>query len=724
MSKQKDIVIEVVVPHEWQDYYEKWERVDTYTDQKMTLQYISNLLTGVDTITSSSTLSVKLPRTVHNESIFDLATRPQYPSSMTHRKMKCRVYINGIDMMKEAYFYLLDSDSDNYQVCIVFGLLTNYGSWIDAGKTLKELADQGQSIEWDWRAAFYDIYVPAGSTHDVSQYPPIWYGDDANINTYTPQNGLGRLMHYGIYTPGFERNDNLVNYANVHPFVTMREIWERIISENNLNFVLPNSVLIDMENLAVVLTSVKGNAAQGNPNVDNSAATTRPQTIRLSSALSFGWNIICSTVGECWQNGNPYNVKGKVFAKGDANSVELHVNMLLADNSSFYWHGSTHKGSYILNEEGHLDYLDLCVYLYATQQTVRLTPTYTALGLLWQGTINIPCFSIFGIVHEGDAIADVWIDNDGRICNYLQGSFNNYWMVNRPGWDALFSWSACALSVVYYTGSRIYPHPRFRCFPNLPDMKQLDFVKMVCQLYCLFPVVNSGDDEQIDFVFFDTLQEAVFKAVDWSDKLLEYNRDVPKKISFRAGDYARKNIIQYTEDENDYVSDDIRTGSLGVDDQTLDHEKDLITYPLAASDGDNIEQYNIKTETNNETDPPTVTYEAEFIECVHRLMRVIEWYNYANKKVTRLSFTNLSVPYIISTYYASYQAAILKPRIITEHIRLNELEMRDIDFRIPVYLSKYGRYFAVKQIQWTVGDEYAEVELLLLGAINQQIVNT
>jgi hypothetical protein len=104
-------------------------------------------------------------------------------------------------------------------------------------------------------------------------------------------------------------------------------------------------------------------------------------------------------------------------------------------------------------------------------------------------------------------------------------------------------------------------------------------------------------------------------------------------------------------------------------------------------------------------------------------MRVTEWYDPEHKKVTRLGFVNLSVPYIISTYYATYQAAIMQQRIITEHIRLNELEMRDVDFTHPVYLSKYGRYFAIKQIQWTVGDDYAEVELLLLGAANQQIIN-
>ena len=94
-------------------------------------------------------------------------------------------------------------------------------------------------------------------------------------------------------------------------------------------------------------------------------------------------------------------------------------------------------------------------------------------------------------------------------------------------------------------------------------------------------------------------------------------------------------------------------------------------------------------------------------------MRIVEW--------TRLSdcanvakFQDLDAEYLLATYYSTYQATIAKPRIITEHIRLNELEMRDIDFTRPVYLRKYGRFYAIKQIQWTVGDDYAECELLQL----------
>lgn len=708
MKNEISIYVKTTLPHTPADI-ESWHLLDT-DKVSFTIDYVSNILSDIGSISSSRTYTVSLPRTVNNDKVLDLAVVPQYESRSRYKYLPCKCYVNDIDMTGDAYLYLLDSDAAHYQCCIVFGLLQYYRDWLDAGKTLKELDDLGQAVPWDWRAAFYDIYVPAGSTHDTQQYPPVWYGDDPNIDTYTPQNGLGRLMHYGIYIPGFDRTDNLVNYANVHPFVTVREIWERIISENNLNFLMPEDVLHDMEDLAIVLTTVSGNAVQGNPNADNNVATDHPDTVRLSAALKFGWNIICSTIGDCYQNGNAYNsTKGKILYKGDSGAVDLVISMLLEDTSSFSYNGGHQSASYILDDVGHMEYLNLCVYVYATQQTITLTPTYTPIGILWQGTLHIPCWNAV----EGDAIADIWIDNDGMICNYCEGAFNAYWMLGRDEWDRLFRWAMCSVGVQYYTGTYIYPHKAFRCFPNLPDMSQLDFVKMVCQLYGLFPVVNSAVSDQVDFVPFDTLVECIPKAYDWSSRLLEEDTDAPNKIAFRLGDFARHNIIAYKEDVKDPVSDDVRMGSLNVDDLTLDREKELFTFPLAATEDNFIYQYNIKTVTDD-SDPPIVTYEAEFIECVHRLMRVISWYNYANKTVTRLSFAGLTVPQIIEKYYTTYQTYIRQPRLITERVRMMETELNSIDMRVPVYLAKYGRYFAIKDIKWTVGNDYAECELLML----------
>lgn len=697
-----DIELQVQV-QQHVDITPQWYPLDIGNGNTLTLDYVSNLLSDLSQINSSRSFTVKLPRTRRNDAAFDLAVVPQHESQRPYRYLPCRVFVDGIDVAGEAFMYLVGSEAATYNAVIVFGLMQEYKAWTDAGKGLKELQDSGQSVIWNWQAAYIFTPLP-GSVHSIYDYPPIWFGDDANVNTYTPANGLGRLMYYGIYNPGFERTDTLVDYANVHPFVTVRELLERIISENSLNFILPSSVLLDMENLAIVLTSVSGNTAQGKPNVDNNAATGHPYTIRLSSALKFGWNIICTTIGDCFQNGNPYGVKGKILHKGDADAVDLIITMLLTDKSSFPYNGGHQSASYIINAAGHMEYFNLCVYVYATQQTITLTPTYTAIGIRWQGAIRIPCWD----AHEGDAIADIWIDNDIGICTYCEGAFNDYWMHGRDTWDGLFTWSACSVGVRYYTDSIIYPHPNFRCFSNLPDIKQLDFVKMVCHLYGLFPCQR---ENAVDFVQIEDLEANKAYAYNWSDYLLEDDPDAPHHTDWHMTDLARRNRVSYKEDEKDIVIDE---AFLTVDDDTLDRDGDFFTIPLAATYDDMIDQYSITPEYDDSTNPPTLTgYKAEFTECEHRLMRVVEWYN-GEKNVTRLAFQNLSSAQIIAERYGAYQSYVNQPRIVTERLRVPLADMRTLDYSKPVFLSKYGKHFAIIDIKWTVTQDTCEVKFLML----------
>ena len=678
-----------------------WYTLDIGSGNTLTLDYVSNLLSDVSKITSSRSFTVKLPRTRRNDTVLDLAVVPQHQSQRPYRYLPCRVYVDGIDVSGEASMYLVSAEASTYNAVIVFGLMQQYKAWVDAGRTLKELEDSGQSIIWNWRAA-YTFVPPSGSTHDTGQYPPIWYGDDPNVQTYTPANGLGKLMYYGIYTPGFDRSDKSVDAANIHPFVTVRELWERIVNENGLNFRLPNWVELDMENLAVVLTKVSGNSTQGTPNADNNSGIgTNPDTIRLSAALAFGWNIMCTTVGNCYKNGNA-TTKSKILYKGDGDSVSLQITLLLADSSSFPYNGSNRSASFILNDVGHMEYLDLCVYVYATQQTIRLTPTYTNIGILWQGTVNVPCLNAV----EGDAVADIWIDNDIRMLSYLPGAFDTYWMLGRDDWDRLFRFSQCSIGVTYYTGSFIYPHPVFRCFPNLPDIKQLDFVKMVCNLYGLFPCQTPSG---IDFIEIDKLEDNKPDAYDWSRYLLDDDPDAPHHTDWHMTDLARRNRVSYKEDEKDLVIDE---AFLTVDDDTLDREKDLFTIPLAASDGDYIDQYDLTPLYDDSVDPPAlIGYEAEFNECVHRLMRVVQWYPY---KLTVLAFQGLSAEQIIAERYASYQAYVNQPRIVTERLRVPLADLRTLDYSRPVFLDKYGRHFAIIDIKWTVTQDTCEAKLLML----------
>lgn len=698
MRHETELRVQVQRPN---DSVPQWYQLDIGSGNTLTLDYVSNLLSDVSKITSSRSFTVKLPRTRRNDTVLDLAVVPQHQSERPYRYLPCRVYVDGIDVAGEASMYLVSAEASTYNAVIVFGLMQQYKAWVDAGRTLKELEDSGQSIIWNWRAA-YTFVPPPGSTHDTVQYPPIWYGNDQNVPTYTPANGLGKLMYYGIYTPGFDRSDKSVDAANIHPFVTVRELWERIVNENGLNFRLPNWVELDMENLAVVLTKVSGNSTQGTPNADNNTGIgTNPDTIRLSAALAFGWNIMCTTVGNCYHNGNA-TTKSKILYKGDGDSVLLNISLLLEDSSSFPYNGSNRSASYILDSEGHMEYLDLCVYVYATQQTIRLTPTYTNIGILWQGTVNVPCLNAV----EGDAVADIWIENDIRMLSYLPGAFDTYWMLGRDDWDRLFSFSQCSIGVTYYTGSFIYPHPVFRCFPNLPDIKQLDFVKMVCNLYGLFPCQTPSG---IDFIEIDKLEDNKPDAYDWSRYLLDDDPDAPHHTDWHMTDLARRNRVSYKEDEKDLVIDE---AFLTVDDETLDREKDLFTIPLAASDGDYIDQYDLTPLYDDSVDPPAlIGYEAEFNECVHRLMRVVQWYPY---KLTVLAFQGLSAEQIIAERYASYQAYVNQPRIVTERLRVPLADLRTLDYSRPVFLDKYGRHFAIIDIKWTVTQDTCEAKLLML----------
>lgn len=45
--------------------------------------------------------------------------------------------------------------------------------------------------------------------------------------------------------------------------------------------------------------------------------------------------------------------------------------------------------------------------------------------------------------------------------------------------------------------------------------------------------------------------------------------------------------------------------------------------------------------------------------------------------------------------YSYLQQILSTPIIITETLNLNEFDLRDIDYSVPVYLNKYNSYFAI-----------------------------
>lgn len=690
MSREIELLVNVQRPN---DPEPQWYPLDIGSGNTLTLDYVSNLLSDVSKITSSRSFTVKLPRTRRNDALFDLAVVPQHESGSPYRYLPCMVICDGIDVSGSGYMYLVSAEASSYSAVIVFGLMQEYKAWVDSAKTLNDIADGGEGILWNWRAA-YIFTPPAGSTHDVQDYPPIWYGSDANVSTYTPANGLGKLMYYGIYNPGFERSDALADVANVHPFVTVRELWERVMSENGLAFNLPNSVKLDMENLAVVLTKIGGNIPEGTPQ-------------NHSIETDYAWSLA--------QKGNYFyylpaiaeedyieisSTKLVVKQHGDG-IVRLVVNFMLTGQNVEWWM------SRIQND---VTKMRLMITDYVSNESSFIEPIYRydtnadEWRLYYNGIYN---FS--GGYDEGQSVGDLQIKLPTAGAggyNTVYGYFSNFGISNIAPPPAN---QKVVASIVSYQGSYNYPNPSFRFVPNLPNMKQIDFVKMVCNLYGLFPCQRGN---AVDLVPIDELEANKDNAYDWSRFLLDDDPDAPHHTEWHMADLARRNRVSYKVDSKDIVNEE---AFLTVDDDTLERDRDFFTIPLAAPEGgDTINQYRITEETDNSTDPPTSYFRAEFTECEHRLMRVERWHSGGDTQ-TVLSFGGLSAAEIIAARYAAYQSYVNQPRVITERLRVPLADLRALDYSVPVFLSKYGRHFAVIDIKWTVTQDTCEAKLLMLA---------
>lgn len=676
MKPKNEIIISV---NAGTDDAPDWQQLDMNQGEQFALDFINNLFTDISSITSSSTAStIRIPRTVHNDKVFDCAYNPTYNSSFPYRYHECRCRFNDIDITGKSYMYLVSVEEGFYRIVIVFGLMQNCKKWIEDNPGLRQLPDNGECIQWDWQAAYND--GPHAGMPDP--WAPIWYGDDAA--SYAAHNGLSKAMYFGIYNPGFPLTYENVSLANVHPFVTLREIWERITEANNLRFVLPPDVERDMEELALVLTKIDGNTPNGVPAIH----TTQISSPHLMHRPPYRFWFHLSEEGYFDTATNLFN---RVFSQG-ITAVTLNINIIL---ENYEFQGLSNLIHYV---GGNMNKLKMKIVDTVSNTQHYITPVNT-------GTSDSQLFYSGRVTLEGNEV-------NGAAIGYLMVEIEptNY----QEDWVTVEEYlrdisATGSVQYITYQDSVNYPN-KFLLIPNLPDVSQLDFVKAICGMYCLFPVVHNAEDEIIHFVKFDTLEDNVIKSYDWSNKHLETDRHAPKHADFDIGIFAKRNRIAYKKDDKEDVTCE---SIIEVNDDTLEKEKDVVVFPWAASNGNTIEQYKIVTD-NTSTDPPTVTRKVEFTECEYRLMRVQEWYNYALKKVTRLSFYNLSTEYLISQYYTTYIGTSTESKQLKENIMLNELDLKTMDFTRPVYLRKYGRFFAVKSIRWDTDSPYSEVELIQL----------
>ena len=224
----------------------------------------------------------------------------------------------------------------------------------------------------------------------------------------------------------------------------------------------------------------------------------------------------------------------------------------------------------------------------------------------------------------------------------------------------------------------------FPIISNLPSVKQIDFLKALASMSGTFAVVK--DKATTQFVSMDEVISNKSKALNWTRKVIaSYPENKPKTISFFLDGFAQKNMYKWKEDDSVSGSYD---GYIYVDDETIEVSKDSVTLPLAA--------------TEMRVDKAYIPlYEYGDNDEVGKLGKVeprilLEMNNNGKSKAT---FNGLGWSTLLDRNYQSYKKVVRNPVIITERISISDIDLKELDVKVPVYLGQYGRYYALISVK-------------------------
>lgn len=259
---------------------------------------------------------------------------------------------------------------------------------------------------------------------------------------------------------------------------------------------------------------------------------------------------------------------------------------------------------------------------------------------------------------------------------------------------------------------------------TLPDVSQLEFLKDWMQRYGLTPVVDNYR-KHISFHWISELYDNKLNAVNWTEKFINPEDDVAE---FTIGEYGQVNYGRYKADEA--VPSSLGAGQFTINNLTLESEVNAITSIYAASvsvlklTGQDIVQIN-KIDPDSKEEPKPYKVKTEPRVLINRLLGATRL-TFNDGTNTTLMQSTVSIPYftragypglsfseLFIDYYKEFTTLMLrKARKITRYVRLNEIDISQLDFFAPVYDENEAQYYYINQIIDYIEGEPAKVELI------------
>jgi hypothetical protein len=245
--------------------------------------------------------------------------------------------------------------------------------------------------------------------------------------------------------------------------------------------------------------------------------------------------------------------------------------------------------------------------------------------------------------------------------------------------------------------NEVQPDQMFPVEGNLPDIKPIDLVKFLAAVTGVFPTQASTTDTLVMCPVASVFDWS--RIVDWSGRLLSPTaRPVAANKAFAVDGWAQRNWWKWKEDDTVLGNYD---GSIDVDDETLKNDRDVVTFPFAATDGNNVPLYTKEVKQGG-------VVETKYKAVQPRVLNLIE-----GSSGEAVGMFDMDMKRILADYYGDLAATMQQPSVITETIHITDVELSQVDETRPIYIRQHGAFFALLELN-VKGNHTAEAKLLKL----------
>lgn len=667
-------------------------RVDLSIPSGITLNFKSNIFGDLSKITCSYTYTFKLPLTANNRRVLDNADDVRCISNKIRRRLRAEYLQDGIPLFTNANLYIESTDTC-FNAVMTWGVISGFQTLKDDDISIRKLPLEAKPIFGPCNAKI-DEY-----SNTANYVQPLY---NAGL-TYISDNGWkDQYNTYSVFPLPAIPVYRLVQLIN-----TKYGTKFKLGSEYSYGDMTENHKIISLGVIPCV-------------NVDQ-----QPEGETEKSVLE-------TNIG-CYMKG-PYAGIEHILTGATNDAAPTDSRFSLVKDGNGFTIGIKVTSDAALSFE-----VDGCIYAKFTHEPNQ----YKGQGRVDMGapdTTGITPKLTFYYTTNGTSAASItsidgrfsWDDNWCWVFDFSKERGRDRLSINVPPNATVFCAIEAEANALQLKSSTIYKLIRFYekvdpnniqwnkpeasagaiqmdLMSNLPDISCMTLMKALFFMLGAFPSINSAGE--IIPVYYTALRDNIIagNAVDWSKKMTTEYSALPAKMSYSISGFGQRNFYMMKNDNADGEGGEDETdvyapgkGIIYVGNEVIDRNKTIIQLPFYAPYIKNKKSPFLATGNTmkfwyHENDE-VKTKEAK--PCFGMITPLVQTSSGAPTGVQWMSmeiwndFVNIN-----SDPSYSYLSRIMEnPIIITENLRLNEHDLRNLDYNMPVYLSKYGAFFAIVSI--------------------------